>query len=1042
MSLRPFPRVRTIPPGVRFLPVLARALLDGSLVPGFRHDGDPLALADVTIYVPTRRAARELRGVFVDLAGGVSSILPVIRPLGEFDEDGAVFDPPGAAMADLAPPIGGVDRLLLLAPLVKAWKQRLSGHVAQRFAEEVVVPASTGDAIWLARDLAGLIDEVETEGVGWEALKDLVSGDLAGWWQVTVDFLSIVTRTWPEVLAERRQSDPSAHRNAAIRAEAARLAAYPPAGPVIAAGSTGSIPATAALLSVIARLPQGAVILPGLDTALDARSWEILTAKTPDPPVLGHPQYGLARLVGRLGVTRADIEPLAQAPAILATRTRVLGHALRPADTTDEWRALRAGFAEPDLAAAFADVSLVEAANEREEAVAIAIALRQAIDRPGRTAALVTGDRDLGRRVSAELLRFGIQADDSGGTPLSAAPPAGLLRLMLRAVLRPGDPAVLLGLLKHPLLMLGLPRATVRRAAELIELVALRGGTGRPAIDDLSALFERRLAALRVDRHQPLWLSGAPDAELDDAKRTANALAATLEPLSSAWTAGGDIAFGDALRATVAALEALAQHPEEGAHPLYAGDAGKALAQVLRGLIATTSAFEVSAAEWPDIVEALLAPEVVKPSQGSDARVSIWGALEARLLSPDVLVIGGLNEGVWPRKAVSDPFMSRVMKAGLSLEPPERRIGQAAHDLEMAFGVPELVLTRSARAGDAPAVPSRWLQRLTAFLGPDQAGAMRARGAALVTLGRTIDTGFDAPLASRPAPTPPVEKRPTRFSVTEIETLRRDPYAIYARHVLRLRALDPLVRDPGAAERGSLLHDILRRFTVSGVDPNAADALDRLVEAGREGFAAMDLPADVEAVWWPRFLRLAGGIIDWERTRQGTALRRHAEARAEKTPVGNTGVTLSGIADRIDVLPGGMADIIDFKSGSGPSKRQAHTLLSPQLALEAALLQRGAFDLGTLQPADLAYVRLKPGGDVVHESILEIKGSLRTADDLGHEAWTRLERLLDHYAQPATGYKSRALPFRERDTDGEYDHLARVLEWSAGGEDGESGGDE
>jgi ATP-dependent helicase/nuclease subunit B len=279
--------------------------------------------------------------------------------------------------------------------------------------------------------------------------------------------------------------------------------------------------------------------------------------------------------------------------------------------------------------------------------------------------------------------------------------------------------------------------------------------------------------------------------------------------------------------------------------------------------------------------------------------------------------------------------------------------------------------------------------------------------------------------------------RPAHFSVTEIETLRRDPYAIYARRILQLSPLDALVRDPGAAERGTLFHEILHRFCASGVNPASPEALDALLSTGRRCFADFALPQDVHAVWWPRFVRLAANILAWEIGRADSILARVPEAKAQRTEVGRTGVTLSGYADRIDILPANMADIIDYKTGSSPSKVQAHRLVAPQLALEAALLRRGAFaGIGRLQPADLSYVRLKASGEVMPESILQIKGGIRSAADLGEDAWARLERLLDHYALPSTGYLSRALPFREGDVDGNYDHLARVLEWADGPEEG------
>lgn len=1037
------PRVLSIPPGIAFLPTLADALLSGKLIPDFVASDDPLALAGVTIYVPTRRAARELRSLFVERATGGSSILPLIRPLGEFDEDEAVFDAEGTGALDLAPPISAVDRLLLLAPLVRAWKKRLPAHVAALFEEEVVVPASTADAVWLARDLAALMDEIETEGSDWSRLGDLAPGNLSGWWQVTLDFLSIVTEHWPHFLEARGQSNPAAHRSALIRLEAERLKRNPPEGPVIAAGSTGSIPATAELLSVIARLPRGAVVLPGLDRDIDERAWAVLSDAAPKPAVLGHPQYGLAKLIGKIGLLRGDVEEIGAPEQSQALRARLVSEALRPAETTDEWAGRRGALQAGDIASALSGVTLLEAPKERDEAAAIAIALRHAIGEPGRTAALVTGDRALARRVSTELLRFGIRADDSGGAPLSNTPPAALLGLMLQAVFRRGDPVSVLALLKHPLLSLGLERSLVRQAAETIELVALRGGTGRPDVAALDEIFEMRLAGLAGEARQPFWLARMTPDRLGTARDMLARLATGLQPLA-AFRESATVELSEIMRVTVTALEALGRCQDGSLAELYAGDAGAKLAEFLRGLIASTAPFAFEAAEWPDIMTALIAPEMVKPAPGAERRIAIWGALEARLQAVDTLVIGGLNEGNWPRKAEADRFMSRVMKTGLDLEPPERRIGQAAHDFVMAMGARTVILSRSARSGEAPAVASRWLQRLLTFAGKDEAEAMRARGDLLLAWARQLDAGPQVRFAQRPQPRPPLEVRPVHFSVTEIETLRRDPYAIYARKILKLMALDPLVRDPGAAERGTLFHEILHRFSASGVDPRDPAATGILLEKGRECFAELALPADVEAIWWPRFANLAAGIIDWERQRADSVNSRRPEERAEKTTVGASGVTLSGYADRVDLLPAGMADILDYKTGSSPSKGQAHTLLAPQLALEGALLTRGAFrDLGGLQPADLAFVRLKPNGEVFHESILEHNRNAKSAAELSEEAWARLETLLIHYRDPGTGYLSRALPFREGETDGDYDHLARVLEWSAGGDspDGQ-GGDE
>ena len=1044
MSAYAAPRVLSIPPGVPFLETLADALLAGRLIPGYAWDGDPLKLADATIYVPTRRAARELRAVFTARVGArtgaASAILPVIRPLGDFDEDAVLFEDGGAQALDLAPPIAPMERLMALAPLVQAWKRRLPAHVAQLFAEEVVVPSSLADAIWLARDLASLMDEIETEGVGWAGLQGLVKDDLANWWQVTLEFLSIVTSAWPRVLEAIDRSNPAAHRSAMIDAEAVRLARDPPSGPVIAAGSTGSIPATARLLAAIARLPKGAVVLPGLDHRLDEASWDLIGHSTQPASAFGHPQYGLKKLLATIGIARADVEDMAQPAPPLAARGLLVSEALRPAETTERWVDVADEVASALADGALDGVSLVEAANEREEAIAIAVALRDAIEGDDSHVALVTSDRELARRVASELLRFGIPADDSGGTPLARTRPGLLLVQLLAAVFTPGDPVPLLALLKHPLFRLGRRRGLVRGAVEWIELVALRGGTGRPDIATLGQEFERRLRDLAEEQRKPFWLKRLSDADITACRALIADLGDAIGPMATLRNRA-EAPMAELVAATVSALEALGRADDGGLGKLYESDAGEGLVGFLRNLASAAADMVVEPGEWEAIVSALLSGESVKPSAGSDPRVSIWGALEARLLGADLLVVGGLNEGIWPRKAEADRFMSRMMKTGIDLEPPERRIGLAAHDFVMAMGAERLVLTRAARAGDAPAVPSRWLQRLTTLVGEAPTTAMRARGDRYLQWARQLDVAPDVPFVERPYPVPPIDVRPTSFSVTEIETLRRDPYAVYARRILDLKPLDPLVRDPGAAERGTLFHEILHRFTVSGIDPSSDAALASLGDIARAEFDALALPVDVEAVWWPRFVAMAPHVLAFEKERAPGIRSRHAEDRAKPTSIGATGVTLSGYADRIDLRGGGLADILDYKTGSTPSKGQAHTLLSPQLALEGALLKRGAFaGAGKAEPADLLYVRLKPDGQVVPDSILEFKREVRLASDLSEEAWARLEKLVAHYQRPSTGYLSRALPFREGDTDGDYDHLARVLEWSAGAD--EAGGGE
>lgn len=1037
-------RVFTIEPGTPFLTELAEALAQGCIIEGFGLSGDPMELSSATIYLPTRRAVRSLRAILAARSPSGSVILPSIRALGEFDEDAPFFEEAAPVLPDLDPPIDATERVLALAPLVRAWKEKLPAHVAALFGDEdITVPASFTDAIWLARDLSSLMDEVETEGANWSNLAGLAPQDLAGWWQVTLEFLAIVTQHWPDFLDARHLSNPAAHRNALIDAEAERLMRNPPNGPVIAAGSTGSIPATARLLAAIASLPKGAVVLPGLDRQMDDESWALIGRGDTAPSVYGHPQYGLKKLLDALRITRDDVVPLGTVPDALAARRLIVSQALRPAETTDGWAAASAVRDSALADGALDGVSLIEAANETEEAMAIAIALRAGVTSDSSRVALVTGDRVLARRVAAELLRFGVVADDSAGRPLTGTPPAELLLALAECLARPGDPVRLLTVLKHPLLHLGQERSVLRETAEFFELAVLRGGTGRPDIADLPALTETRLASISASPWPPFWLDRLDEARIEAIRALAAALSKAVEPLTALRSQDG-VTVAEAALASVQAFEACGRMADGSVAALYAGENGEALASALRSLVASTSKTLFDPTEWPDTLSALLAPQAVKPATGAEQRVLILGQLEARLQEFDLVVLGGLNEGSWPRRADADRFMSRVMKTAMALEPPERRIGQSAHDFEMALGGTKVILSRAVRADNAPSTASRWLQRLLTFAGDFATKELRARGAHWLHHARTMDAATEPPaFCKRPEPRPPLERRPNRLSVTDVEVLRRDPYAIHARKILKLEPLDDLLRDPGAAERGNLFHEILHRFTSHVKDMNAAEAETVMARIGRQCFDEIALPTDVDAVWWPRFLALVPEFVDHERQRQQPGLTRHFEIKAQPVQVGVTGVALSGRADRIDSYPDKTAVILDYKTGSTPSAMQARTLLAPQLALEAALLARGAFtDLpGGLTVRQLAYVRLKADGEVKEEDICKGKDA-PSAPDLAEQAWEKLEAALAFYNDPASPYVSRLLPMREGDFNGDYDHLARVLEWSAAGaEDAEGEGE-
>jgi ATP-dependent helicase/nuclease subunit B len=405
----------------------------------------------------------------------------------------------------------------------------------------------------------------------------------------------------------------------------------------------------------------------------------------------------------------------------------------------------------------------------------------------------------------------------------------------------------------------------------------------------------------------------------------------------------------------------------------------------------------------------------------------------------ETIVLGGLNEKTWPARPADDPLLSRGMKSGINIEPPERRVGLAAHDFQMLMGTRNIILSRSARLEGAPSVPSRWLQRLHALIGKDAAQAMQSRAAHYLQWGRQLDLGLPQTSEPRPCPTPPLYLRPKSLSISDVATLRRDPYAIHAKRILGLDPLEPLLREPDAKERGELFHAIVEEFVRNR---KAAPGTVRELEAvGKQLFDQAGLPDDTRALWWRRFERMVGEFIAFETARAPSIASSHVELSSVKIPIADTGVTLRGRADRIDLLPGGACEIIDYKTGTAPSAKQALTLMEPQLPLEAALLSWGGFfDGKSIPTSDMAYVALKADGSVEQKSVILAKANDEpvSGDQLAARAWEKLIEMVRYYAVEEHGYISRMAPFKEAYV-GDYDHLARVAEWSGGGDD--DGGD-
>jgi ATP-dependent helicase/nuclease subunit B len=965
----------------RFADELARGVLA-------EHGGDPLALTDVLILLPTRRSVRALREAFLRAAGGKPTILPRMAPLGDVDDGEWEVTAGEDTALELPPAIDATEREALLAQLVAAFRDDQSQPIAQ----------SAAQALKLARELGRLLDELAIEGVSFRQLEGLVDGSFASHWRRTLEFLAIVGEAWPKVLAERGQIDAIERRTLAIRAQAARWREHPPVTPVIAAGSTGSQPATRALLAAVAALPRGAVVLPGLDRDMDEASWRHLEPS--------HPQFGLRELLAALDRERADVPDWPGSVTARSTRHFLITELMRPAETSDVW-------AKP-LPSSLEHVTRADCATPHQEALVVALALRETLKDDGRTAALVTPDRELARRVAAELRRWNIDIDDSAGMPLSDSPSASLLRALVAVIDSGFAPVELLALLKHPLCTLGGDRASLLDATRRLDRKCLRGLKPAPGIETIRAKVRSTRFGNRND-------SRAVEALIDRLDAATSSLAVLME-------AGA--APGALLDATITAAERLAP-----AKLLWSGEAGQALADALARLRTAWSGRPgISGGEWPGLLSSMLEPETIRPAFGRHPRLFIWGPLEARLQRADLLVLGGLNEGTWPPAVETGPWINRPMRAALGLPQPERRIGLSAHDFAAALAAERVLLTRAEREGGAPTVPSRWLARLDALFGyepgsnaPAPEYIQRGRRSYLAWA-EAIDRPDDYRPWPRPEPRPPLEARPTRLSVSRVEQWRRDPYGLYARSILGLQALEPLEEEIGAADRGSALHAVLDQFLKdhpSGV--LAADAVQQFELLGEEHLGTLLAAPAERAFWWPRFQRLARWFVAEENQRRAAGTRLLASETEGALTVGPTErpLRIEARADRVDQLEPGDWEIIDYKTGRVPTKEELEALFAPQLLLEAAMAQRGGFEtIGSrAKSVRLSYWQANGLGD--GGKVTEIKGS----DDLVAAMLALVEKMAEHFTKPGTSYPAVPWPAYIPHFN-DYAHLERIAEWS------------
>ncbi|SDM38565.1 double-strand break repair protein AddB [Maricaulis salignorans] len=1014
----PAPRLFTLPPQADFLRSIARRLrLE------FNVETHPDALTRVLILTPTRRAAKALGDAFAEEAGTGVALLPMIRPLGDIDVDDPPFEP--GELAGIAPPaVSASRRRFELARLILAKEAALGREIG------------IGGALALAEPLGALLDDLATEDVTDlsvldEALKEHLPADR----REAVEFLNIVGTIWPMRLKELGLVDSAARRSIVLGALVERWDRQPPSHPVLVVGSTGSIPAARDVMRCVAQLPQGAVVLPGFDWDADDKAWEHIDDS--------HPQWAMKAFVSDFGIHRKQVRqwPGSAEDAPARARRRVIAESLRPAKATDDWldrvEQLKQQYGEDYFARGLDGLSLVEAPDLLAEARICALLLRETLDTPGKTAILVTPDRGLARRVAAEMDRFGVRLDDSGGAALSETHAGAFLLRLLDVAEDPGSVVALSALWGSPLFAAGLERGLVHGVLGKFEAEALRGV--RPGRD---------LAAVRAR------LDGKYVDLFDDDRAAIEAILTQMQAAMAPLEPDEQLPAAVWAERHARAAEALASSAErEGAVRLWAGEGGDAAAGVLRELLGETESLPpMRLFEYAGAFRELVRARRVPPRLGVHPRLQVLGPLEARLIGADRIVLAGLNEGVWPAGLGVDPWLSAGMRKVLELGAPERRHGLAAHDFaQLACGA-EVFLTRATKADGAPTVASRWVWRLKTLvegaMGRDAAGEALEPAEPYAAIARDLNApGLGPKPAPKPEPRPRVSARPRGLSITEIRTWVRDPYSIYARRILGINRLDPADMPIGARERGTALHDALEEAFADWLEVLPEDAEAQLVEVSRRHLVKAGFAPEELVVELPRFARAARWLIAWERVRRAegiTIAKLEVRGSLVLNQAGGDWV-LSGRSDRFDRRADGRLDVIDYKTGTAAKPKVVAAGFDPQLPLTAAMARvPGVFEGLNGEPAGLYYVRLpgnaEGGEEAQIHSMPQKKPVTPPADEMAAKALEDLREWIDRFDRETEPYLSQPRAQYVNDY-GDYDHLARRGEWASAPGGGDEGGE-
>ncbi len=955
-------KIYNIPASCSFLDVIAEHFLE-------EYKLQPFALADVLFLLPNRRACKSLQEAFVRQQGLQPTILPQMQPLAETEEEALQitgFDL-SEELKNLSPAMSATERLMIFTKIIMS-----------KPADYGLEKMPAGQAVALASELCSLMDLTTQQQLSFDKLDNIVPEEYAVHWQETLKFLRIITQYWPGILQDSGKIDAVERQQLLLQVQINVWKKINPQKRIVVAGTTAAFPLMKELVKTVYGLDNGQIFLAGLDKYLDEESWQQIDEV--------HPQYELKQLLDYLDIDRFLIPDFVLPQN--KEREILVSEVMRPARTSEKWRQLDKSCISDQ---AISGMHFINCNNARIEALVIALLMRETLNTPEKTAALVTTDRTLARQVAAALARWNIQVDDSAGVPLTLTPVGIFLRQILSVIEEHFSPTALLSLMKYPLFANGEKLFDVRRKVRLYECQYLREknkSAETDVVDRLKKVLEELSALYEKPKVSVLSL-------LQKHIQAAELLATT------------DVKSGDKV--------------------LWKGDDGEAAAKFIADVLDKAGILgEISPMEYAGWFDVLMGRVTVRRRYGMHPRLKILGPIEARLMQFDRIIIGEVNEGSWPQAVQADPWLSRPMKKDFGLPLPEKNIGVLAQDFSSLLCGQEVFITRADRVQRTPMVKSRWSMRIETVLQALGVNPKTLESAYYTDWAEYMDKASVLKRILPPAPKPPVSARPRCLSASAVENLMRDPYIIYAKYILKLKPLDGLEQALTFADYGSIVHEILEEFNNKYSDSYPQNAKEELLRLGDIYFEKYQIPAEQIAFWRPNFIK----IIDWLVARETTYRQNIAKIYNEvegsynfEAPAGDFIITAK--ADRVDVTRDGKINILDYKTGQARSPKEIKHSYAPQLPIEAIIAEKGAFPgIEKGQVESLRYWQLGR----------QETGIFADVEEVLQNTYDRIVELVSLFDFETTGYISKPNPkYAPRYSD--YEHLSRMAEITFGEDD-------